>query len=256
MSVKLWIALTLLAQVAPEAPAPLRVLALQSKTAHVQGIDTDGKHLWVTAVERSTRKGFLYEFSLPDGKLERSVEVQNGDRYHPGGIAASPDSLWIPVAEYRRTSSALIQKRSKKTLALEFEFKVPDHIGCLAVTSDLLIGGNWDSRDFYVWDHQGNLLRKVPSTTGNGYQDLKVHNGQLVASGLLPTPVQGRRAAIDWLDLKSFSRLRRVLLGNTDRNVPYTQEGMTIFGSQLWLLPEDVDSRLFQFDLTKLPDLP
>ncbi|MBC8167696.1 MAG: hypothetical protein H7Y20_17735, partial [Bryobacteraceae bacterium] len=54
---------------------PLRVLALQGETHHVQGIDTDGVHLWVTAVDRPTRKGYLFEFALKDGRLERSVET-------------------------------------------------------------------------------------------------------------------------------------------------------------------------------------
>ena len=248
----LLVALAAFAQSVMEGPAPLAVLALQSQTAHVQGIDTDGTRLWVTSVDRANRKGFLQEFSLPEGRLRRTFELQNGDRFHPGGISADADALWIPVAEYRRASTALIQRRNKKSFALEFEFEVSDHIGCLAVTPEFLIGGNWDSRDFYVWNHQCKLLRKVTNTTGNGYQDIKVHNGQLVASGLLAAPVDGRRAAIDWLDLNSFAHLRRVVLGDTDRKQPFTREGMTIHGSRLWLLPEDRESRLFQFDLSKL----
>jgi len=226
---------------------PVRELALRTKTAHVQGIDTDGVHLWVTSVERAARKGFLQEFAVADGKLLRTLELQDGDRYHPGGIAAAGDSIWIPVAEYRKESSAIIQRRNKNTLALEFQFTVPDHIGCVAVTPQFLIGGNWDSRDFYVWDHQGKLLRKVPSTTANGYQDLKFRDGQLVASGLL----EGGRAAIDWLDVSSLKLIRRLELGNTDKSAPLTREGMTIFENRLWLLPEDGDSRLFIFDLPR-----
>jgi hypothetical protein len=235
------------AQKDPPAPAPVRELALRTKTAHVQGIDTDGVHLWVTSVERATRKGFLQEFAVADGSLLRTIELQDGDRYHPGGIAADEDSIWIPVAEYRKESSAVIQRRNKHTLALEFQFPVADHIGCLAVTPQFLIGGNWDSRDFYVWDHQGKLVRKLPSTTANGYQDVKFRNGQLVASGLL----QGGQAAIDWLDVSSLKLIRRLPLGNTDRSVPLTREGMTLFENRLWLLPEDGDSRLFIFDLPR-----
>ena len=235
------------AQTTPQAPVPVKVLALQAKTAHVQGIDTDGAHLWVTSVERATRKGYLQEFAVADGRLERTIEVQEGDRFHPGGIATDKDFIWIPVAEYRSKSSAVIQRRSKRTLAIEFQFPVPDHIGCIAVTPDFLIGGNWDSRDFYVWDHQGKLLRKVPSTTGNGYQDLKFHSEKLVASGLL----SGGRAAIDWLDVSSMSLVHRLPLGNTDRSQPLTREGMTLFENRLWLLPEDGDSRLFVFELPR-----
>ena len=138
-------------------------------------------------------------------------------------------------------------RRSKRTLAIESEFTVPDHIGCVAVTPDFLIGGNWDSRDFYVWDHQGKLIRKVPNTSDNSYQDLKFRDGQLVASGLLA----GRRGAVDWLDL-SMKLIRRLPLGNTDRSQPLTREGMTLFEKHLWLLPEDGDSRLFMFELPRL----
>ncbi len=230
---------------AQQAMVPARILSLQTETAHVQGIDTDGTHLWVTSVDRATRKGFLQQFAVTDGKLQRTIEVQDGDRYHPGGFAADADSLWIPVAEYRASSSAIIERRNKRTLALEFQFSVPDHIGCLAVTPEFLIGGNWDSREFYFWDHQGKLQHKVPNTSGNSYQDLKLSDGKLVASGLLP----GRQSAIDWLDPTTLTLLRRIRMGQTDRKQPLTREGMTIFEKQFWLLPEDGNSRLFQFDL-------
>ena len=237
--------LLILPLIAVSQLAPVRVLPLRAKTAHVQGIDTDGLHLWVTSVERATRKGFLQEFAVGDGRLERTIEVQDGERYHPGGIATEGNAIWIPVAEYRAKSSAIIERRNKQTLALEFQFAVADHIGCLAVTPQFLIGGNWDSRDFYVWDHQGKLIRKVPNTTGNGYQDLKFNEGQLVASGLLP----GGKSAIDWLDAATFALLRRATLGNTDHHQPFTREGMTLFEKHLWLLPEDGESRLFVLDL-------
>ena len=81
------------AQANPETMAPVRVLALQAKTAHVQGIDTDGAHLWVTSVDRASRKGYLQEFTVADGRLERSIEVQDSDRFHPGGIAADANSI-------------------------------------------------------------------------------------------------------------------------------------------------------------------
>lgn len=232
---------------APEAMTPLKVLSLQAKTAHVQGIDIDGTHLWVTSVERASRKGFLQEFAVADGRLERSIEIQDGDRFHPGGIAADADSIWVPVAEYRAKSSAVIQRRSKRTLGLLSQFPVDDHIGCIAVTPEFLIGGNWDSRDFYLWDHQGKLIRKVSNASENAYQDIKFRDGQVVASGLLA----GRRAAIDWLDLLSLRLTHRLPLGATDRSEPLTREGMTIFENRIWLLPEDGESRLFIFELPR-----
>lgn len=223
----------------------MRVIELKGQLHHVQGIDLDDRFLWVTSVDSKTRKGFLHEFLLSTGELTRSVEVQDGIRFHPGGIAADRTSIWIPVAEYRRESSALIQRRNKKTLAVEFQFEVPDHIGCVAVNSDVLVGGNWDSRDLYVWDRRGRLLRKVANPTGNGFQDLKLAGGTLVGGGLLP----GRTGAIDWLDYPSLRPVRRLTVGNTDRGEPYTREGMAIRGGRLYLLPEDGPSRLFVYPL-------
>ncbi len=225
--------------------ALVRTIALKADTHHVQGIDFDESRLWLTSVDKDNRKGFLQEFSLATGDLLRTIDVTAGERYHPGGISAQGESLWIPVAEYRRDSTSVIQKRNSRTLELEYQFDVPDHIGCIAAASDFLIGANWDSRDFYVWDLKGKLIRKVPNPTPNGYQDLKFVDGFLVGSGLLP----GKAGAIDWLDYPSLKLIRRITAGSTSRGVPYTNEGMAIRGKRLFLLPEDSSSRLFEFRL-------
>ena len=244
---RLFLMLTACGVLSAEPPVVLeissarQVLALEGITRHVQGIDTDGDRLWVTAVDRPTAKGFLYEYSLRDGRRLRSIEVQQGDRYHPGGIAADETSIWIPIAEYKASSSATIQRRNKKTLEVEFEFSVPDHIGCVAITPEFIIGGNWDSRDFYVWDHQGKLIRRVASMTGNSYQDIKVRGGKIAASGTIP----GASGAVDWLDLATANLQGRTFVGSTSRGVSLAREGMTIFEGQVLFLPEDDDSRLF-----------
>jgi hypothetical protein len=238
-------ALSINAQNPGQTLKPVKVIELQAKTAHVQGIDTDGVHLWVTSVDRPNRKGYLQEFSVQGGRLERTIEIQDGDRFHAGGMAADRDSIWIPVAEYRAQSSAVIERRNKKTFALEFQFVVADHIGCVVATREFIIGANWDARDFYFWDRKGKLIRKVTSSTANAYQDLKLRGDTIVASGLLA----GRQGAVDWLEIPSMNLMRRVAVGNTDKGEPLTREGMTIFGKQLWFLPEDGASRLFMFEL-------
>ncbi len=222
-----------------------RVVALQGTTYHVQGIDFDAQRLWVTSVDTAARKGYLHQFTFANGKLERTIEIQQGDRFHPGGISTDADSIWIPVAEYRRASSAVIERRNKRTLDLESRFEVPDHIGCIAVTPEGLIGGNWDSRKFYIWNQRGEKIREIDNPTDNAYQDIKFDAGALVASGLLPD----RSGAIDWLEYPSLKLIRRVKPGNTDRGAPYTREGMAVRGSDLLLLPEDGPSRLFVFRL-------
>ncbi len=185
-------------------------------------------------------------FSLPDGKPIKSVEVQDGDRIHPGGIAGDGPTLWVPVAPYARTGQSLIEQRNKETLELISSFTVEDHIGCVAAGADRLYGGNWDSRQIYVWDMRGKLLKRLDNPTPNRYQDMKVAGGRLVASGKI-----GERGAVDWLEPDSLKLLRRVTGGETDRKVSYMSEGMTLREDKLYFLPEDGASRLFAFTTSK-----
>src|SRR5882724_4761378 len=74
----------------------VRVLKLKGPTHHVQGVDTDAKHLWVTSVDAPRRKGYLHEFSMTTGDSLRVVEIQDAERFHPGGIASGAKSLWVP----------------------------------------------------------------------------------------------------------------------------------------------------------------
>jgi hypothetical protein len=234
------------AQTLDELPL-LRVIGLKGKTYHVQGIEADADRLWVTSVDKSTQSAWLQEFSLPEGELIREVKVQDGARYHPGGMSGAGDSLWIPVAEYKANSASVIQKRSKRTLAVEKQFAVQDHIGCVAVHGDTVIGGNWDSRDLYFWNTDGKLLRKVPNPTQTRFQDMKAAGEMLVGSGGLP----GGGGAIEWIDLAALKPVKRITVGKTDRGASFTREGMLIRGDELMLLPEDDPSRLFVFRLKK-----
>jgi hypothetical protein len=95
-----------------------------------------------------------------------------------------------------------------------------------------------------VWTREGRLVRKIENRTGNRYQDIKITGGKLVASGKL----SAREGAIDWLDLETFGLIRRITAGRTDRDVVYTNEGMALRGTRLYLLPEDGPSRLFVFE--------
>jgi hypothetical protein len=223
----------------------LRVIELKGRTFHVQGIEADDDRLWVTSVDRATESGYLHEFALPAGTLIREVKLQDGARYHPGGISGGGDSLWIPIAEYRANSTSMVERRNKRTLAVESRFQVNDHIGCVAVHGDTIVGGNWDTRDLYYWSFDGKLLRKQANPTGNAFQDMKVADGMLAGSGLMA----GRNGAIDWLDPVTLKLVRRITAGKTSRGEPYTREGMAIRGKELLLLPEDGPSRLFVFRL-------
>jgi beta-lactamase class A len=227
---------------------PEKVIELEASMDHVQGIEVDGDRPWVSWVDRNKKTGHLGEFNLSRGELIRSVEVHKGSRYHPGGIARDGSSIWIPVAEYKPLSSALIQRRSLKTLALESEFTVTDHIGCVAAVDGRVYGGNWDSKQIYMWDTTGKLISKRDNPSGTSFQDMKAVGGRLIGAGR-----RGDSGAIDWLDAGDLRLVRRIQTGSTDRNVVYTNEGMTVAGDRLYLLPEDSPSRLFVFAVRKLP---
>src|SRR5690349_14656069 len=81
-------------------------LPLNGTLYHVQGVDLDAAHVWVTSVDKDGHKGYLHEFDRKTGKLERQLDLTDGPRFHAGGISSSTDSIWVPVAEYRAHSSA------------------------------------------------------------------------------------------------------------------------------------------------------
>jgi hypothetical protein len=220
---------------------------LDGKLYHVQGLDLDGEHLWITSVDAASHKGYLHQYNRATAKFERQIEVTDGARFHPGGFSIYGDSIWVPVAEYKPHSTAILEEIDKRTLTIKRKITVADHLGCVAVTSDSLIAGNWGSRQLYVLDLAGKQLRLVDNPEANQYQDLKFVDGMLVASGVF----SHSSGAIDWFAWPSMKLVRRIRSGVTDRGVPYTAEAMALQGRDLYLLPEDGPSRLFHFVLTK-----
>jgi len=213
---------------------------------HVQGLSLDRDHFWVTSVDASGHKGYLDQFNRATAKFERRIDVTDGPRFHPGGFSIRGDFIWVPVAEYKPHSSAVLEQIDKGTLAIKRKIPIADHIGCLAVTDDNLIAGNWDTRQLYVLDLSGKQLRIVDNPGANHYQDMKFVSGMLVASGVF----NRAGGAIDWFTWPSMKLIRRLRSGLTDHGVPYTQEAMALQGNDLYLVPEDGPSRLFHFVLS------
>ena len=221
-------------------------LPLEGEVFHVQGVDLDSRHIWVTSVDLANRKGYLHEFDRRTGKATRRLELTDGPRYHPGGFSLHGNTIWVAVAEMRPNSSATLEEIDTDTLQIRRRIHVADHLGCVAVSGDTLIAGNWDSRLLRVFDlRSGKQVRAVPNPSATAYQDIKLVGGQLVASGVV-TPFSG---TIDWIDLPSMKLARTVRTGVTDRARPYTGEGMALKGRELFLVPEDGPSRLFHFRL-------
>jgi len=228
----------------------IRTVTLNGVLDHPQGITTsaDGATLFVTSVLRKEQKGLLVAFRASDGMLLQRVEVQDGARYHPGGLGRLGDALWLPVAEYRRTSTSVVQCRDVKTLAVRSSFPVADHIGAVAVTSGALIGCNWDARAFYEWTFEGKESKVVEHDGSARYQDLHWTGEALLAGGLI-----GDQGVVDLLEWPSLDLRERIVVGQTDRGVVLTAEGMAVRGSELLLMPEDDPTRVFVHTWTGAP---
>lgn len=220
------------------------ILPLNGELFHVQGVDLDSRHIWVTSVDLANHRGYLHEFDRHSGALLRRLELTDGPRYHPGGFSLHGGSIWVAVAENAANSSATLEEIDTDSFQIRRRIPVADHLGCVAVSENTLIAGNWDSRLLYSFDlHSGKQLRVVSNPFATAYQDIKLVGGQLVASGTV-TPLSG---TIDWIDWPSMKLARTERTGVTDRARPYTAEGMALKGRDLFLVPEDGPTRLFHF---------
>lgn len=228
-------------------------LALSGELFHVQGVDMDARHIWVTSVDRRHHRGYLHEFDRTTGQFLRRVELTDGPRYHPGGISVLAHSLWVPVAESRPDSSAVLEEIDIESLQVRRRIAVADHLGCVAASDSKLIAGNWNSRLLYVFDLSGQApVQIVPNPSRTRYQDMKFVDGELVASGTL-TRSSG---TIEWIDWRTMKVLRSLRAGATPpegslRTSLYTRAGMTLQGRELYLVPLDGPGRMFHFRIDR-----
>jgi hypothetical protein len=227
-------------------------LTLLGKIFHVQGVDLDSQHIWVTSVDVWNHRGYLHEFDRTTGKFIRRLDLTDGPRYHPGGFSIANHSIWVPVSEYRAKSSAVLEEIDPDSLQITRKIHVADHLGCVAASDHYLIAGNWDSKQLYIIDlNDPAHMRVVPNPSPTHYQDMKMIDGQLVAGGNLTR----HSGSIDWIDYPSMKIVQTLRTGETSRRKPfthvrpYTGEGMTLQGRDLYVLPEDGPSRLFHFKL-------
>ena len=227
-------------------------LSLKGELFHVQGVELDGKHIWVTSVDRRNDKGYIHEFDRATGNFQRRLELTDGLRYHPGGISLHGSSIWVPVAEMKANSSAVLVEIDKDSLQIRRKIHVADHLGCVAASGQTLIAGNWDSRLLYIFDlTSAEPVRTVENLSRTRYQDMKLVGNQLVAGGSLTD----RSGTIDWIDWPSMQLMRTLQTGPTasaginGKTRSYSSEGMALEGSDLYLVPEDGPSRMFHFRL-------
>lgn len=230
----------------------LETLPLDGELFHVQGVELGHRRIWVTSVDRANHKGYIHEFDRATGRFLRRTELTDGVRYHPGGLSIHDGSIWVPVAEMRPDSSAVLVELDAETLRVRRRIRVADHVGCLAASGHTLVAGNWNSRLLYVVDLRDlSRVRALPNPSQTQYQDMKFAGDQLVAGGV----TGWWSGSVDWIDWPSLTVRRTLRTGAIGpvrpfgRGGAYTGEGMAIEGRDLYVLPEDGPSRLFHFQL-------
>lgn len=215
-------------------------LKLNFPTYHTEGIAYSPDHIFLSAVQiteptvkyptpqdgydRTPGKGIGHLFVMDKaGNLQKDIILGEGDMYHPGGIDFDGTNVWVPVAQYRPNSSAIIYKVDATSLDVHKQFEVKDHFGGIVLDKQTghLVGNTWGSRRFAEWDPQGKEL----STWENpnyfiDYQDCQyVPNAKMLCAGVtnLPqTPAAGGTSAtyelggMAMIDLKSHEVTRDV----------------------------------------------
>ena len=184
---------------------------LQFDAEHPQGMVKLGDRFYISSVEiieptqpcpetcdgydRTPGRGVGHLFVVDaNGALLADVELGEGHMYHPGGIDYDGRSLWVPVAEYRPNSNAIIYRVDPETLAVEEVFRVNDHIG--GVVRDRVDGHvhgvSWGSRTLYEWTARGKQLAREPNESHFiDYQDCDyLESRKMVCGGIagLPAP--------------------------------------------------------------------
>lgn len=215
-------------------------LKLNFPTYHTEGIAFTADHIFLSAVQileptvkyptpqngfdRTPGRGIGHLFVMDKaGNLQKDITLGEGDIYHPGGIDFDGTNVWVPVAQYRPNSSAIIYRVDATSLDVHKQFEVNDHFGGIVMDKQTghLVGNTWGSRRFAEWDLQGKQL----STWQNpdffiDYQDCQyAATSKMLCAGVtnLPqTPAAGGTAAtyelggMAMIDLKSHSVLHDV----------------------------------------------
>lgn len=229
--------------------------SVRADVFHVQGLDLDARFYWITGVNRARKKGLVIKIDRASGKIDRQRDITLGSRYHPGGFQKVGEHLWIPVAEYRPSSTTTVLKLSAETLAEVGRFAVDDHIGAIAGLNGRLYAANWDARTIYVLREDGAEEKRLPNPTGVAYQDMKGHDGALLACGPLRTH-PGKPGIVDRIDPDSGNQVKRYWLTG-QRRTPggFGDEGFAVGENAFWLLPEDSPAAtIYRFPFTSKSD--
>ncbi|ONH59908.1 hypothetical protein CcI49_14425 [Frankia sp. CcI49] len=166
-------------------------ISLRFPTYHPQGLALVGDKIFLSTVEileapvrypapvdgydRTPGRGVGHVLVLDrQGTLLKDVTLGEGTVYHPGGIDFDGTSVWVPVAEYRPNSKAIVYRLDPRTYRVAEAFRVNDHVGGVVRDREtgIVHGVSWGSRTLYAWSANGRqLTRQANEDHMLDYQD-------------------------------------------------------------------------------------
>jgi hypothetical protein len=182
---------------------------LKFPTYHPQGIALVGDLIFLSSVEvleapvkypvpvdgydRTPGKGIGHVFVLDrQGNLKKDIRVGEGTAYHPGGLDFDGKDVWVPAAEYRPNSRAIVYTVDPKTYRVTERFRVRDHVGGVVRdrTTGQVHGVSWGSRTLYDWTPAGKQLGKMANESHLlDYQDCDyAARGKQLCGGVTTLP--------------------------------------------------------------------
>jgi hypothetical protein len=268
---------------------PLRIEGRPAR-AHIQGLELAGGKYYMTARREDARPRqalLLRTDAAATGWASWDITPADAQGAltrldHPGGMQSDGTRLWIPLAESKRNSRAIVRAflladlEAGRQVKPVFEFPVSDHIGAVAVSTEQgwLFGANWDTEKVYVWDLKGRLQRTLRGDelvarglgvvagsrgrAGVAVQDWKVVGDRLYASGLFGSPKSmtvSPTSRLCWFEHfldRDFQR-RTVTLPRKD-GIELAREAMAVSGGSVYFLPADLgaSNRLFRVTLAEV----
>jgi len=258
-------------------------------TFHPQGMVKIGDTLFVSSVDiktptkrypqlqdgydRDTGEGVGHLFKLDlKGNLITDLTLGEGSIYHPGGIDYDGKSIWVPAAEYRPNSRAIIYRVDPAAMKATEVFRYGDHIGGLVHNTEnkTLHGVSWGSRRFYTWTLDGDgavtnakappeQLRVANPSGYIDYQDCKYLGRQeALCSGLNNYQMKkdGPRFPLGGFEIVDLAANRAIFQIPvelwTESGLPMTQNPFwvepTSTGLRAYFMPEDEKSTLYIYE--------
>jgi len=257
-------------------------------TFHPQGMVKIGETMFVSSVDiRTATKrypqlqdgydrdtgegvGHLFKFDMK-GNLITDLTLGEGSIYHPGGIDYDGQSIWVPTAEYRPNSRAIIYRVDPAAMKATEVFRYGDHIGGLVHNTEnkTLHGVSWGSRRFYRWTLESGTptnarippeeLRVANRSHYIDYQDCKYLGGQeALCSGLnfYQMKKDGPRFPLGGFEIVDLATNRATFQIPvelwTEGGLPMTYNPFWIeptnTGLRAYFMPEDEKSTLYIYE--------